>query len=166
MQDPPFYCKWFLSIDNSVRRLLLLKIVLHSLFADAIDGLRPDSGNADPFWWISGWSICLKKTYFHSGRNNYKSEVNTWVFIGPAYQGSFVATWEYKKIEESFGIRMLFPKISAENVHSWYPLKQFWPKIQTARWNRLQTMQFVLSIHMLNSYGLPVRWRQATLPVS
>ena len=61
---PPFYCKWFLSIDNSVRRLLLLKIVLHSLFADAIDGIRPNSGNADPFWWISGWSICLKKTLF------------------------------------------------------------------------------------------------------
>ena len=33
-----------------------------------------------------------------------------------------------KKIEESFGIRMLFPKRSAENVHSWYPYKQFWPK--------------------------------------
>ena len=37
-----YICKWFLSIDNSVRRLLLLKIVLHSLFADAIDGLRPN----------------------------------------------------------------------------------------------------------------------------
>ena len=46
---PPFYCKWFLSIDNSVWRLLLLKIVLHSLFADAIDGLRPNSAYADPF---------------------------------------------------------------------------------------------------------------------
>ena len=32
------------------------------------------------------------------------------------------------KIEESFGIRMLFPKISAENVHSWSPYKQFLPK--------------------------------------
>ena len=46
---PPFYCKWFLSIDNSVRRLLLLKIVMHSLFADAIDGLRPNSAYAVPF---------------------------------------------------------------------------------------------------------------------
>ena len=33
-----------------------------------------------------------------------------------------------KKIEESFGIRMLFPKISAKNAHSWYPYKQFSPK--------------------------------------
>ena len=49
MQDPPFYCKRFLSTDNSVRRLLLLKIVLHSLFADAIDGLRPNLAYADPF---------------------------------------------------------------------------------------------------------------------
>ena len=23
---------------------------------------------------------------------------------------------------------MVFPKISAENVHLWYPYKQFWPK--------------------------------------
>ena len=23
---------------------------------------------------------------------------------------------------------MLFPKISAENVHLWYPYKLFWPK--------------------------------------
>ena len=36
-----------------------------------------------------------KRHYFHSGRNNFKSEVNTWVYIGPAYQGIFVATWEY-----------------------------------------------------------------------
>ena len=33
-----------------------------------------------------------------------------------------------KKTEESFGIQMLFPKIGAENVHSWYPNKQFWSK--------------------------------------
>ena len=128
MQEPPFYCKWFSSIDNSVRRLLLLKIVLHSLFADAIDGLRPNSAYADPFWWISGWRICLKNPYFHSGRNNFKSEVNTWVFIDLAYQASLLQHENTKKIEESFGIRMLFPKISAENVHSWYSYKQFWPK--------------------------------------
>ena len=148
-------------MDNSVQRLLLLKIVLHSLFADAIDGLRPNSAYADPLWWISGWSICIKIPYFHSGRKNFKSEVNTWVYIGPAYQSIFVATWEYYKIEKSFGIRMVFLKISAEKVNSWYPYKQFWPKTQTARRNRLQTtcMSFLLSINMLNSYGLPVLWR-------
>ena len=43
LQEPPFYCKILFSIDNSVRRLLLLKIVLHSPFANAIDGLRPNS---------------------------------------------------------------------------------------------------------------------------
>ena len=32
-----------------------------------------------------------KRHYFHSGRNNFKSEVNTLVYIGPAYQGIFVA---------------------------------------------------------------------------
>ena len=94
MQEPPFYCKWFLSVDNSVQRLLLLKIVLHSLFADDIDGLRPNSAYADAFWCISGWNICIKRPYFHSGRNSFKSEVNTWVYIGSAYQGIFVATWE------------------------------------------------------------------------
>ena len=69
-----------------------------------------------------------KKTFFHLGRNNFKSEVNTLVYIGPAYQGFFVANWEYYKIKKSFGIQMVFPKISAENVHLWYPYKQFWPK--------------------------------------
>ena len=49
LQNPPFYCKIFFSIDNSVQRLLLLKIVLHSLFADTINGLRPNSAYADPF---------------------------------------------------------------------------------------------------------------------
>ena len=48
---------------------------------------------------------------------------------------------------------MLFPKISALNVHSWYPYNQLSPKI--ARWNLLKTMPFLLSIHMLNYYGLP-----------
>ena len=85
MQESPFYCKWFLSIDNSVQRLLLFKIVLHCLFADAIDGLRPNSAYADAFWWISGWSIYIKRPYFHSGRNNFNSELNTWEYIGPAY---------------------------------------------------------------------------------
>ena len=33
-----------------------------------------------------------KRHYCHSGRNNFKSEVNTWVYISPAYQGIFVAT--------------------------------------------------------------------------
>ena len=61
---PPFYCQTFFSIDNSVRIFLLLKIVLHSLFADAIDGLRPNSAYADPFWLIYRGSICIKKTFF------------------------------------------------------------------------------------------------------
>ena len=69
-----------------------------------------------------------KAIFFHSGRNNFKSEVNTWVYIGPAYQGIFVAAWEYYKNDKSFGVQMLFPKISTENVHLWYPYKQLWPK--------------------------------------
>ena len=159
MQEPPFYCKWFLPIDNSVQRLLLLKIVLHSLFDDAIDGLRPNKAYADPLWWISGWSICTKRPYFHSGRNNFNSEVNTWVYIGPAYQGIFVVTWQYRKIEKPFGIRMLFPKIALKRSIRGTLTNNFGLKTQTARWNRLQTMSFLLSINMLNSYGLPVRWR-------
>ena len=43
---PPVLLQKKFSIDNSVRRLLLLKIVLHSLFDDAIDGLRPNSAYA------------------------------------------------------------------------------------------------------------------------
>ena len=78
MQDPPVLLKVFFSIDNSVRRLLLLKIVLHSLFADAIDGLRPNSAYANLIWLICGVSMCIKKTFFHSGRDNFKSEVNIW----------------------------------------------------------------------------------------
>ena len=46
---PPVLLQKIFSMYNSVRRLLLLKIVLHSLFADAIDGLRPNSAYADPF---------------------------------------------------------------------------------------------------------------------
>ena len=51
LQDPPprFIANFFFSIDSSVRRLLLLKSVLHSMFADAIDGLRPNTAYADPF---------------------------------------------------------------------------------------------------------------------
>ena len=109
----PFYCKKKCSIDNSIRRLLFLKIVLHSLFADAVYGFRHNSAYADPFWLICGGSICIKKTFFHSGRDNFKSEVNTWAWIGPAHPGFSVATWKFYKIEESFSIRMLFPKISA-----------------------------------------------------
>ena len=129
MQEPPFYCKWFLSIDNSVQRLLLLKIVLHSLFADAIYGLRPNSAYADTLWWISGWSICIKKTLiFIQGGITL-----SWKWI-PGYiavlhiKVSLLQRENTKKIKKSFGIRMLFPKLSVENVHSWYPYKQFWPK--------------------------------------
>ena len=66
LQDPPFYCiqsKNFCSIDNSIRRLLLLKIVLHTLFTDALYGLRPNSAYADPFWLICGGSICIKRPF-------------------------------------------------------------------------------------------------------
>ena len=49
LQEPPFYCNFFFSIDNSVRRLLLLITVWHSLCADAIDGLGPNSAYTDPF---------------------------------------------------------------------------------------------------------------------
>ena len=33
-------------------------------------------------------------------------------------------------MEESFGMGMLFPKLSAKNVNSWYHYKQFSPKNQ------------------------------------
>ena len=52
-----------MSIGNSVRRLLLLKFVLHFLFADAIYGLRPNSAYADPFWLTCGCSICIKRPF-------------------------------------------------------------------------------------------------------
>ena len=78
LQEPPFYCKNFCSIDNPARRLLLLKIVLHSLFADALYGLRPNSAYVDPFWLICHGSICIKRPLFYSGWDNFKSEVNTW----------------------------------------------------------------------------------------
>ena len=32
-------------------------------------------------------------SYFHSGRINFKSEVNTWVYIGPAYQDKKEEIW-------------------------------------------------------------------------
>ena len=127
MQEHPFYSKWFLSIYNSVQRLLLLKIVLHFLFADAIDGLRPNSAYTDPFWWISCGRICLKNLIFIQGGITLSRK---WI---PGYLSilhikvSLLQRENTKKIEESFGIRMLFPKISAENVHSWHRYKQFWP---------------------------------------
>ena len=37
LHDPPFYCNFFFSNDNSFRRLLLFEIVLRSLLVDAID---------------------------------------------------------------------------------------------------------------------------------
>ena len=60
------YCKLFLSIDNSVRRLLLLKIVLHSL--------RPNSAYADPFWLISGRSICIKHLFIIQDGINFSGK--------------------------------------------------------------------------------------------
>ena len=58
---PPVLWQKTFSMDNSVRRLLLVKFVLHSLFSD---GLRPNSAYADPFWLICSGSICIKKYLF------------------------------------------------------------------------------------------------------
>ena len=44
-------------------------------------------------------------------------------------------------------------------IYGQNPYKQFGIKTQTAQRNRLQSMPFLLSINMLNSYGLPVRLR-------
>ena len=44
--------------------VMLLKIVVHSLFSDALYGLRPNLAYTDPFWLICGGSICIKKTFF------------------------------------------------------------------------------------------------------
>ena len=144
-----------MEVDNSVRRLLLLKIVLHSLFAHAIDGLRPNLAYADPFWWISGWSICLKRPHFHSRRNNFKSSI---------YRSSILRFLCCKvRILKNRGIVRHMDVISVNK--RWKcpfmtPLQTSLPKkTQTARWNRLQTMSYLLSFHMLNCYGLPVRWR-------
>ena len=129
MQEPPFYCKWFLCIDKSVQRLLLLKIVLHSLFADTIDGLRPNSSYADPLWWISRWSICKKKDIiFIQGGITLSRKWIPWYISVLHIKVSLLQRENTKKIEKSFGIRMLFPEISAQNVHLWYPYKQFCPK--------------------------------------
>ena len=71
---PPVLLQKKISIDNSVRRLLLLKIVLYSLFADAIDGLRPNSAYADPVLIdMRWWHLHKKIPFFHSGRDNFKS---------------------------------------------------------------------------------------------
>ena len=57
----PFYCKWFLTMDNWVRRLLLLKMLLYFLMADAIDDLRPNWAYTGPFWVLSGCVISIKR---------------------------------------------------------------------------------------------------------
>ena len=41
------------------------------------------------------------------------SEVNTWVYIGPAYQGIFVATWENYKNREI----VRYTDVISENKH-------------------------------------------------
>ena len=58
----------------------------------AYDQIQPTQTRSDGY---PVDAFALKRPYFHSGRNNFKSEVNTWVFIDPTYQGLFVATWEY-----------------------------------------------------------------------
>ena len=111
LQDPPFYCKKFCSIDNSIRRLLLLKIVLHSLFADALYGLRPNSAYADPFWLICGGSICVKKTFFS---------------IQDGITLSRKSIPGHKSV-----LHIKFSLVQRENIKksknrmSWYPYKQF-----------------------------------------
>ena len=71
LEYPLVLSRFCFSIDNSVRRLLLLKIVLFSLFTDAIGGLRPNSAYADPFLLMCSGSICIKKPFFHLGRDNF-----------------------------------------------------------------------------------------------
>ena len=67
--------------------------MLHSLFANAIDGLRPNSAYADPYDGYPVEAFARKKTLFSFIRGiTLMSEMNTWVYIGPAYQGNFVAT--------------------------------------------------------------------------
>ena len=55
----------------------------------AYDQIQPSQTRSDGYLVDA---FALKRPYFHSERNNFKSEVNTWVFIDPAYQGFFVAT--------------------------------------------------------------------------
>ena len=66
-----WWCYWWLTTQFSLRRPVLMDILLKHL--------------------------PKKDLIFIQGRNNFKSEVNTWVFIGPSYQGFFVVTWELKK---------------------------------------------------------------------
>ena len=115
LQDPPFYCKKICSIYNSVRRLLLLKIVLHSLFAYALYGLRPNSDYADPFLLICGGSICKKYLFFiQDGITLSRKSIPGHKSVQHIKVSLLQRENIKKKIEESFGIRMLFPKISAK----------------------------------------------------
>ena len=65
------FIAFFFSIDNSVRRLLLLKIVLHSLFADVIIGLRPNTVYAYPFDLYAVVAFAYKNFFSHLGRDNF-----------------------------------------------------------------------------------------------
>ena len=55
----------------------------------AYDPIQPTQTRSDGY---PVEAFAYKIPYFHSGRNNFKSEVKTWVYIGPAYHGIFVAT--------------------------------------------------------------------------
>ena len=112
----PFYWKWFLSIYNSVRRIMLLKLVMHSLLADAIDGLPPNSAYADPLWLIYGCSICRKKPLLsiQDGITFCQKWIPDHTSVLPI-KVSLLQRENTKTIEESFGIRMLFLKISTKN---------------------------------------------------
>ena len=153
LQDPLFYCKKY-SINNSVRRLLLLIIVLHSLFADAIDGLRPNSAYADPFWLICGGSICIKYTFFpfRTGKllvAGYKSVLNI--------KGFLLQRENVKKsrivrhtdvISENKRLKCPFV-IPLQTIFAYKPDSAMKPSSNNA---------ILLSFRMLNSYGLQFRW--------
>ena len=65
LQDPPFYCKSFMLVENSIRRLLLLKLVLHSLLSMLLmtyDPIRPTQTHYD--WYpVVTFAFALPSSY-------------------------------------------------------------------------------------------------------
>ena len=55
-------------------------------------------------------TFALKIPYFHSGRNNFKSEVNTWVFIDPSHQGFLLQRENTKKSRNRSAYECYFRK--------------------------------------------------------
>ena len=60
---PPVLLTMIVLIDNSVRILLLLNIVLYFLIADSMDSLRPILAYTYLFWVNPGCGICIKKPF-------------------------------------------------------------------------------------------------------